>query len=88
MGQVIKGFDQGLLDFCVGEKRKLTIPSELAYGDEGAGVAIPPKSTLIFEIELMKIEDGELPSNASAASLSIKSMLFIILINILTNFVY
>ena len=36
-GEVIRGFEQGLLDMCVGEKRKLTIPPHLAYGDEGAG---------------------------------------------------
>jgi FKBP-type peptidyl-prolyl cis-trans isomerase len=36
-GQVIKGWERGLTDMCIGEKRKLTIPSHLAYGDEGAG---------------------------------------------------
>jgi FK506-binding protein 14 len=62
-GQVIRGWDQGLLDMCVGEKRTLTIPSHLAYGDEGAGEKIPPKATLKFEVECLKIEDGESPSN-------------------------
>jgi len=37
---VIKGFDQGLVDMCVGEKRKLTIPPHLAYGDEGEGKSL------------------------------------------------
>ncbi|PSN57967.1 FK506-binding protein 2B [Blattella germanica] len=41
VGQVIKGWDQGLVDMCVSEKRKLTIPPELAYGDRGAGNVIP-----------------------------------------------
>lgn len=46
-----QGWDQGLLDMCVGEKRKLQIPSELAYGKRGAGGSIPPDAALVFEGE-------------------------------------
>lgn len=48
-------WDEGLLDMCIGEKRKLTIPPELGYGDRGVG-PIPGGSTLIFETELMGIK--------------------------------
>ncbi|KAH6626784.1 hypothetical protein B0J18DRAFT_150069 [Chaetomium sp. MPI-SDFR-AT-0129] len=54
-GQVIKGWDQGLLGMKVGEKRKLTIAPELAYGNRAVGGVITPNSTLIFETELVAI---------------------------------
>ncbi|TKA64543.1 FK506-binding protein 2 [Cryomyces minteri] len=54
-GQVIKGWDQGLLDMCIGEKRTLTIAPEWAYGSRAMG-PIPAGSTLIFETELMGIQ--------------------------------
>ncbi|KAJ5920879.1 FK506-binding protein 2 [Penicillium verhagenii] len=54
-GRVIKGWDQGLLDMCIGEKRTLTIPPEFGYGDRGVG-PIPAGSTLIFETELVAID--------------------------------
>lgn len=63
IGQVIKGWDQGLTEMCVGEKRRLTIPPHLGYGDAGAGDRIPPKATLIFDVELLDIEEGPAPVN-------------------------
>ncbi|OJJ46959.1 hypothetical protein ASPZODRAFT_64759 [Penicilliopsis zonata CBS 506.65] len=54
-GRVIKGWDQGLLDMCIGEKRTLTIPPELGYGERSMG-PIPAGSTLIFETELVGID--------------------------------
>lgn len=55
-GEVIQGWEQGILGMKIGEKRKLTIAPELAYGDFGIENVIPPSATLIFEVELLEIK--------------------------------
>jgi len=57
--EVIAGWEQGILGMRVGEKRKLIIPPDLAYGEKGVGGVIPPNAVLIFEVQMVKIQKSK-----------------------------
>ena len=62
-GRVIKGWDQGVEGMLIGEKRVLTIPADMAYGDRGAGGVMPPGATLVFEVELFDAQSMSGPDS-------------------------
>jgi FKBP-type peptidyl-prolyl cis-trans isomerase len=58
VGQVIKGWDEGVMKMKIGDKARLTIPPQLGYGSRGAGRIIKPNATLVFEVDLLNVRPG------------------------------
>ncbi|XP_030645083.1 peptidyl-prolyl cis-trans isomerase FKBP9 [Chanos chanos] len=57
-GQIVPGMEEGMIGMCVGEKRRLVVPPHLAYGERGVDGEVPSSAVLVFEIELMELEEG------------------------------
>ena len=68
-GQVIQGWDEGVIQMSLGEKAKLKIDSDFGYGAEGAGGVIPPNADLVFEVELLKIGDKSAPGTGACCAI-------------------
>jgi peptidylprolyl isomerase len=85
-GQVIKGWDEGIALLNVGDKARFTIPPDLGYGEKGAGNAIPPNATLIFDVELLSIAQKPVPFDTKGKdTIKLESGLKIILIEKVIN---
>lgn len=69
-GEVIRGWDEGVMKMTLGEKAKLDITSDYGYGAEGAGGVIPPNADLIFEVELLGINDMKVPEEGGCCTIS------------------
>jgi FKBP-type peptidyl-prolyl cis-trans isomerase FkpA len=60
-GQVVAGWDKGTQGMRVGEKRRITVPSKYAYGEKGAGDTVPPNAVLVYDTELVRLEEYKAP---------------------------
>ncbi|XP_062521860.1 cartilage-associated protein-like [Corticium candelabrum] len=66
--EVIEGMDKGLVGICIGERRKITIPPEMAYGEGGVGDTIPPNATLVFYVDLLSIKRNNVTLSPTVTS--------------------
>ena len=65
-GKLIKGIEEGIIGMRVGGRRLIEIPPELGYGDQGVSPEIPPKARLLFDIELVEVQDNETATTSPA----------------------